>query len=161
MALTVDVVGPGPWGFRITGGRDFHTPIMVTKVRASSRRQGGAPKVRVCPVYLVPTDNFHFWSRASLASGSVSQRGGHFRNRLLGGKGAEPSGGPALFSEVPNPMPAGSHFGWLLDQEPLSSRQFSLEPGPGWGVFMQRPCVQAATCVVRFARAGLSVQKYF
>ncbi|ELK19255.1 PDZ and LIM domain protein 2 isoform X2 [Pteropus alecto] len=32
MALTVDVVGPAPWGFRITGGRDFHTPIMVTKV---------------------------------------------------------------------------------------------------------------------------------
>ncbi|KAM5264787.1 PDZ and LIM domain protein 2 [Ctenodactylus gundi] len=32
MVLTVDVVGPAPWGFRITGGRDFHTPIMVTKV---------------------------------------------------------------------------------------------------------------------------------
>ncbi|XP_054546371.1 PDZ and LIM domain protein 2 isoform X3 [Talpa occidentalis] len=32
MALTVDVVGPAPWGFRITGGRDFHTPIRVTKV---------------------------------------------------------------------------------------------------------------------------------
>ncbi|XP_019487134.1 PREDICTED: PDZ and LIM domain protein 2 isoform X1 [Hipposideros armiger] len=32
MKLTVDVVGPAPWGFRITGGRDFHTPIMVTKV---------------------------------------------------------------------------------------------------------------------------------
>ncbi|XP_023406788.1 PDZ and LIM domain protein 2 isoform X1 [Loxodonta africana] len=32
MALTVDVVGPAPWGFRITGGRDFHTPIVVTKV---------------------------------------------------------------------------------------------------------------------------------
>lgn len=32
MALTVDVVGPAPWGFRITGGRDFHMPIMVTKV---------------------------------------------------------------------------------------------------------------------------------
>uniref|UniRef100_A0A2K5SJH1 PDZ and LIM domain 2 n=1 Tax=Cebus imitator TaxID=2715852 RepID=A0A2K5SJH1_CEBIM len=32
MALTVDVAGPAPWGFRITGGRDFHTPIMVTKV---------------------------------------------------------------------------------------------------------------------------------
>lgn len=28
----MDVVGPAPWGFRITGGRDFHTPIMVTKV---------------------------------------------------------------------------------------------------------------------------------
>lgn len=45
MALTVDVVGPAPWGFRITGGRDFHTPIMVTKVRASSRRLRGIP----CP----------------------------------------------------------------------------------------------------------------
>uniref|UniRef100_A0A8C9DH42 PDZ and LIM domain protein 2 n=1 Tax=Prolemur simus TaxID=1328070 RepID=A0A8C9DH42_PROSS len=32
MALMVDVVGPAPWGFRITGGRDFHMPIMVTKV---------------------------------------------------------------------------------------------------------------------------------
>ncbi|KAI5943436.1 PDZ and LIM domain protein 2 [Manis javanica] len=32
MAVTVDVLGPAPWGFRITGGRDFHTPIMVTKV---------------------------------------------------------------------------------------------------------------------------------
>ncbi|EPY84535.1 hypothetical protein CB1_000471003 [Camelus ferus] len=32
MALTVDVVGPAPWGFRISGGRDFHTPIIVTKV---------------------------------------------------------------------------------------------------------------------------------
>lgn len=33
MALTVNVVGPAPWGFRISGGRDFHTPIIVTKVR--------------------------------------------------------------------------------------------------------------------------------
>ncbi|XP_064335296.1 PDZ and LIM domain protein 2-like [Camelus dromedarius] len=32
MALMVDVVGPAPWGFRISGGRDFHMPIMVTKV---------------------------------------------------------------------------------------------------------------------------------
>ncbi|XP_051831667.1 PDZ and LIM domain protein 2 isoform X2 [Antechinus flavipes] len=32
MALTVDVVGPAPWGFRITGGRDFHMPIVVSKV---------------------------------------------------------------------------------------------------------------------------------
>ncbi|XP_049625441.1 PDZ and LIM domain protein 2 [Suncus etruscus] len=32
MAKTVDLVGPAPWGFRISGGRDFHTPIVVTKV---------------------------------------------------------------------------------------------------------------------------------
>ncbi|XP_004685288.1 PREDICTED: PDZ and LIM domain protein 2 isoform X2 [Condylura cristata] len=37
MALTVDVVGPAPWGFRITGGRDFHTPIKVTKVTERSK----------------------------------------------------------------------------------------------------------------------------
>ncbi|EHB06019.1 PDZ and LIM domain protein 2, partial [Heterocephalus glaber] len=39
MALTVDVVGPAPWGFRITGGRDFHTPIMVTKVNARGKAE--------------------------------------------------------------------------------------------------------------------------
>lgn len=32
MAKTVDLVGSAPWGFRISGGRDFHTPIVVTKV---------------------------------------------------------------------------------------------------------------------------------
>ncbi|XP_006884896.1 PREDICTED: PDZ and LIM domain protein 2 [Elephantulus edwardii] len=39
MALTVDVVGPAPWGFRITGGRDFHTPIIVTKVTERSKAE--------------------------------------------------------------------------------------------------------------------------
>lgn len=71
MALTVDVVGPAPWGFRISGGRDFHTPIMVTKVSASSRRWGGAPRVRFFPVCPVPTDTFLFffflfWSQGLL-----------------------------------------------------------------------------------------------
>lgn len=32
MTRRVDLVGPAPWGFRISGGRDFHTPIVVTKV---------------------------------------------------------------------------------------------------------------------------------
>ncbi|KAK2093807.1 hypothetical protein P7K49_027545 [Saguinus oedipus] len=41
MALTVDVAGPAPWGFRITGGRDFHTPIMVTKQSRKSPSWGG------------------------------------------------------------------------------------------------------------------------
>ncbi|XP_053766557.1 PDZ and LIM domain protein 2 isoform X2 [Desmodus rotundus] len=39
MALTVDVVGPAPWGFRITGGRDFHMPIMVTKVTEQGKAE--------------------------------------------------------------------------------------------------------------------------
>lgn len=67
--------------------------------------------------------------------------------------------GPALFSLVTNPIPAGSHFGWRQGQEPLSCWQFPLDPG--LGVFTHRACVQAATSPVRFARAGLSIQKYF
>ncbi|XP_077008879.1 PDZ and LIM domain protein 2 isoform X2 [Tamandua tetradactyla] len=39
MVLTVDVAGPAPWGFRIAGGRDFHTPITVTKVTERSKAE--------------------------------------------------------------------------------------------------------------------------
>lgn len=33
MSVSVNLVGPAPWGFRINGGRDFRKPIMVSKVR--------------------------------------------------------------------------------------------------------------------------------
>uniref|UniRef100_A0A8C6CFY0 PDZ and LIM domain protein 2 n=1 Tax=Monodon monoceros TaxID=40151 RepID=A0A8C6CFY0_MONMO len=39
MALTVDLVGPAPWGFRISGGRDFHTPIVVTRVTEEGKAE--------------------------------------------------------------------------------------------------------------------------
>uniref|UniRef100_A0A8C0IYT9 PDZ and LIM domain 2 n=1 Tax=Chelonoidis abingdonii TaxID=106734 RepID=A0A8C0IYT9_CHEAB len=29
MSVTVNLTGPAPWGFRITGGRDFRKPIIV------------------------------------------------------------------------------------------------------------------------------------
>ena len=32
MALTVNLIGPSPWGFRICGGRDFKRAITVSKV---------------------------------------------------------------------------------------------------------------------------------
>ncbi|XP_075379754.1 PDZ and LIM domain protein 2 isoform X1 [Mycteria americana] len=32
MLVTVTLAGPAPWGFRITGGRDFRKPITVSKV---------------------------------------------------------------------------------------------------------------------------------
>lgn len=32
MALTVNLTGPSPWGFRISGGRDFKKAITVSKV---------------------------------------------------------------------------------------------------------------------------------
>ncbi|MBN3287995.1 PDLI2 protein, partial [Polyodon spathula] len=32
MSLNVNLIGPSPWGFRISGGRDFKKPIAVSKV---------------------------------------------------------------------------------------------------------------------------------
>uniref|UniRef100_A0A2D4LK63 PDZ domain-containing protein n=1 Tax=Micrurus spixii TaxID=129469 RepID=A0A2D4LK63_9SAUR len=32
MSVNVNLTGPAPWGFRITGGRDFRKPIIVSKV---------------------------------------------------------------------------------------------------------------------------------
>uniref|UniRef100_A0A3B5MP47 PDZ domain-containing protein n=1 Tax=Xiphophorus couchianus TaxID=32473 RepID=A0A3B5MP47_9TELE len=32
MALTLNLIGPSPWGFRIYGGRDFKKAITVSKV---------------------------------------------------------------------------------------------------------------------------------
>ncbi|XP_048367891.1 PDZ and LIM domain protein 2 [Sphaerodactylus townsendi] len=37
MSVSVNLVGPAPWGFRITGGRDFRKPIMVSKVTEHSK----------------------------------------------------------------------------------------------------------------------------
>lgn len=54
MALTVDVVGPAPWGFRISGGRDFHTPIVVTKVSAGPGDGEVPPKSGFLPCLSSP-----------------------------------------------------------------------------------------------------------
>ncbi|CDR18281.1 unnamed protein product, partial [Oncorhynchus mykiss] len=35
MALTVNLIGPSPWGFRIYGGRDFKKAITISKVIAN------------------------------------------------------------------------------------------------------------------------------
>ncbi|XP_015269690.1 PREDICTED: PDZ and LIM domain protein 2 isoform X2 [Gekko japonicus] len=37
MSVSVNLVGPAPWGFRINGGRDFRKPIMVSKVTERSK----------------------------------------------------------------------------------------------------------------------------
>ena len=54
MALTVEVVGPAPWGFRISGGRDFHTPIVVTKVSAGPGDGEAPPKSGFLPCLSSP-----------------------------------------------------------------------------------------------------------
>ena len=30
---TVTLPGPGPWGFRLQGGKDFNTPLTISRVR--------------------------------------------------------------------------------------------------------------------------------
>ncbi|XP_075894995.1 PDZ and LIM domain protein 2 [Nelusetta ayraudi] len=39
MALTVNLTGPSPWGFRISGGRDFKKAITVSKVNGGSKAE--------------------------------------------------------------------------------------------------------------------------
>ncbi|KAJ3604738.1 hypothetical protein NHX12_029477 [Muraenolepis orangiensis] len=39
MALTVNLMGPSPWGFRIYGGRDFKKAITVSKVNGGSKAE--------------------------------------------------------------------------------------------------------------------------
>ncbi|KAM3868112.1 PDZ and LIM domain protein 2 [Diretmus argenteus] len=39
MALTVTLIGPSPWGFRIFGGRDFKKAITVSKVNGGSKAE--------------------------------------------------------------------------------------------------------------------------
>lgn len=39
MSLKVNLIGPSPWGFRISGGRDFKKPIAVSKVNAGSKAE--------------------------------------------------------------------------------------------------------------------------
>ncbi|XP_059194020.1 PDZ and LIM domain protein 2 isoform X2 [Centropristis striata] len=39
MALTVNLIGPSPWGFRIFGGRDFKKAITVSKVNGGSKAE--------------------------------------------------------------------------------------------------------------------------
>ncbi|CAL8332137.1 unnamed protein product [Arctogadus glacialis] len=42
MALTVSLMGPSPWGFRIYGGRDFKKAITVSKVNGGSKAEQAA-----------------------------------------------------------------------------------------------------------------------
>ncbi|KAL4609241.1 PDZ and LIM domain protein 2-like isoform X1 [Arapaima gigas] len=39
MALTVTLTGPPPWGFRVSGGRDFKKPLTVSKVTGGSKAE--------------------------------------------------------------------------------------------------------------------------
>ncbi|KAG9270402.1 PDZ and LIM domain protein 2 [Astyanax mexicanus] len=39
MAFTVNLIGPSPWGFRISGGRDFKKAITVSKVNPGSKAE--------------------------------------------------------------------------------------------------------------------------
>ncbi|NXJ88962.1 PDLI2 protein, partial [Corythaixoides concolor] len=41
MPVTVTLAGPAPWGFRITGGRDFGKPITVSKVTERGKAAAG------------------------------------------------------------------------------------------------------------------------
>ncbi|XP_018590044.1 PDZ and LIM domain protein 2-like isoform X2 [Scleropages formosus] len=39
MALSVNLTGPSPWGFRVSGGRDFKKPLTISKVTGGSKAE--------------------------------------------------------------------------------------------------------------------------
>ncbi|NWI19422.1 PDLI2 protein, partial [Crypturellus soui] len=41
MSVTVTLAGPAPWGFRISGGRDFGKPIAVSQVAERGKAAAG------------------------------------------------------------------------------------------------------------------------
>ncbi|XP_064031535.1 PDZ and LIM domain protein 2 [Pogoniulus pusillus] len=41
MPVTVTLAGPAPWGFRVTGGRDFGKPITISKVAEHGKAAAG------------------------------------------------------------------------------------------------------------------------
>ncbi|XP_060941589.1 PDZ and LIM domain protein 4 [Limanda limanda] len=41
MSHTVTLKGPSPWGFRLVGGRDFSTPITISRITAGSKAAQG------------------------------------------------------------------------------------------------------------------------
>uniref|UniRef100_A0A673LIK5 PDZ and LIM domain protein 4-like n=1 Tax=Sinocyclocheilus rhinocerous TaxID=307959 RepID=A0A673LIK5_9TELE len=45
MSHTVTLTGPSPWGFRLVGGRDFSTPLTISKITPASKAALG----NLCP----------------------------------------------------------------------------------------------------------------
>ncbi|CAB1420206.1 unnamed protein product [Pleuronectes platessa] len=41
MSHTVTLKGPSPWGFRLVGGRDFSTPLTISRITAGSKAAQG------------------------------------------------------------------------------------------------------------------------
>uniref|UniRef100_A0A3Q2PKX6 PDZ and LIM domain protein 4 n=1 Tax=Fundulus heteroclitus TaxID=8078 RepID=A0A3Q2PKX6_FUNHE len=41
MSYTVTLKGPSPWGFRLVGGRDFSTPLTISRVTSGSKAAQG------------------------------------------------------------------------------------------------------------------------
>ncbi|MEQ2233135.1 PDZ and LIM domain protein 4 [Ilyodon furcidens] len=41
MSHTVTLKGPSPWGFRLVGGRDFSTPLTISRVTSGSKAAQG------------------------------------------------------------------------------------------------------------------------
>lgn len=49
-AYTVSLAGPGPWGFRMQGGKDFNTPLSISRVGDQLVGLGPASTSELVPV---------------------------------------------------------------------------------------------------------------
>ncbi|NWI65334.1 PDLI2 protein, partial [Todus mexicanus] len=106
MPVTVILPGPAPWGFRITGGRDFRKPITISKVT----EQGKAAAADLRPGDVIVTINGE--SAAEMlnveAQNKIKQSSGQLQlqvERCVAGAGGADGWGGSLDSWVPVPIP--------------------------------------------------------
>uniref|UniRef100_A0A8B9EJP7 PDZ and LIM domain protein 2 n=1 Tax=Anser cygnoides TaxID=8845 RepID=A0A8B9EJP7_ANSCY len=114
MPVTVTLAGPAPWGFRITGGRDFGKPITVSKVM----EQGKAAAGDLRPGDVIVSINGE--SAAEMlnveAQNKIKQSPGQLRLQV---ESSQPL--PSAPEELPRPG---------LPQEPGSLSHRNSSPGP-------------------------------
>ncbi|KAJ7316500.1 hypothetical protein JRQ81_002662 [Phrynocephalus forsythii] len=53
MPQTVALIGPSPWGFRLVGGKDFSTPLTISRINPGSK----AALANLCPGDVILTIN--------------------------------------------------------------------------------------------------------
>ncbi|NXK82375.1 PDLI2 protein, partial [Amazona guildingii] len=136
MPMTVTLPGPAPWGFRITGGRDFGKPITVSKVTEHGKAAAGDLR----PGDIIVTINGE--SAAEMlnveAQNKIKQSPGQLRlqvERWVLSGGAPTAAEPVVFPSSGSwgsAIPMGACPGSVIkDQAALAA--VTRPTGPSWG----------------------------
>uniref|UniRef100_A0A8C0IYF4 PDZ and LIM domain 2 n=1 Tax=Chelonoidis abingdonii TaxID=106734 RepID=A0A8C0IYF4_CHEAB len=141
MSVTVNLTGPAPWGFRITGGRDFRKPIIVSKVTEHGKAAAGDLRpgdiiVSINGDNTADMLNVEAQNKIKQSSGRLQLQGKKLTRLHLLGLSLEHSASSAPpCASHSEPAPAGSwgshrvlhpHFAVRGDSQPASKQRFIL-----------------------------------